>query len=729
MSLLLHLSDLHLANAPAEDTLGDYKIEAVTDADRMSRLKLLRSTLKALPAWLAEKNLTLDGVVVTGDVTTRGAPAGFHQLPDLLGTLGPALPEPKHVVVVPGNHDVTWGTEPGSEERYRGYIEGVRSVGYVTPLLDGIDYTGDDPAAEANPLLTGSDFVVAAVNGANWCGVIEPFQGGAAAEFERLTAAGDISKELQAQIRRVRTYDMPRISDRQMAALAGLIDQADTGLVRIVALHHHLVPVREEEEVKPFEAIVNLGAFNAFLGDSGIDVVMHGHKHVPQLQTLALTGADAEPRFAVLSSCGTIGGTVGAGHEIAKLIKIDSSLPTLRRVEIFTVPAVGAGGKLRGKITSLYNRPTWRASGVTPITVISGATVTSVHEQLLEMARTVERKPMHDVVCVVDEGPTALAPPTTYRWPAHDPTPLPDWFDDIVGWWQDGGRADGKPFTHGQRLRDWSGDGTYNQLDAIADILAREPGTSRGIAVLVNPDTDKINQKAVDFPSFSLLHVWMSDRALHCSAFFRKQEMTFWWPVNAAELARIQEAMLRRLSPRLEHIVPGAIRTYASDAVFSERLPKVDVPRIDRQFWRDPQVLRVLAVAVADGTMAGRGNDIATLLSFMDDWAPKAEAPPTDGAAVPLQGLGAIAEMLESLASRYPGSPVRAVAELLRDIEEANKAYLNDLNDGDPVPAYEQWRSRQQPKLLRLRELLAPSPIATPTDTASVTHAENEDPR
>ena len=717
MSLLLHLSDLHLANAPAEDLLGDYKIEVVNEADRISRVRLFRNTLRALAAWLAENNTELDGVIVTGDVTTRGAPAGFHQLPGLLAALGTALPEPQHVVVVPGNHDVTWGAEPGTEERYHAFIEGIRAVGYVTPLLDGIDYIGDDPTADVNPLLIGSDFVVAAVNSADMCGVIEPFQGDAAAELERLIAANGLSEELQAQIRRGRTYDMPRIDHRQMAALAGLIDHIDTGLVRIVALHHHLVPVREEEEVKPFEAIVNLGAFNTFLGESGTDVVVHGHKHVPQVQTLALTGPDGERRFAVVSSCGTIGGTIGTGHEIAKLIKIDSSLPTLRRVEILTVPAVGAGSKLRHKITSLYDKPTWRASGITPIIVISGATATNVHERLLEMAREVERRPIHDVVCVVDQGPTALEAPTTYRLPAHDPTPLPDWFDDIVSWWQDPKRADGKPFTHGQRLRDWSGDQTCDQLDAIADILARDTETSRGIAVLLNPDTDKINNKAVDFPSFSLLHMWVSDRALHCSAFFRKQEMIFWWSVNAAELARIQAEAVRRLRLTHEHITAGAIRTYASEAVFSDRLPKVDVPRIDRQFWRDPAALRVLAVTVAGSTMPGSSDDIAALLSFMDDWAPVAGAPPTDGAAVPVRGLGAIAEMLEALADRYPQSPAPEVSEVLRDMEEANKAYVNDLNTGDPLTAYRQWRGRQQPKLARLRELRIPAATVT-SDTA-----------
>ena len=295
------------------------------------------------------------------------------------------------------------------------------------------------------------------------------------------------------------------------------------------------------------------------------------------------------------------------------------------------------------------------------------------------------RAPKHDVICVVDEGVTATEPPATYPWPANDTTPLPAWFDDIVGWWQDPERADGKAFTHGQRLRDWSGDQTCDQLSAITDILANDTGTSRGIAVLVNPEVDKINDKAVEFPSFSLLHLWISDGALHCSAFFRKQEMTFWWPVNAAELARIQADTLQRLRLSEEHLIAGTIRTYASEAVFSDRLPKVNVPRIDRQFWQNPAALSVLAVAVADSTLPGRRDDITTLLSLMDDWVPEAETPPTDGAAVPVRGLEAITEMLEALAERYPGSPARDVSGLLRDMDEANKAYLNDLSSGDPL--------------------------------------------
>jgi hypothetical protein len=107
--------------------------------------------------------------------------------------------------------------------------------------------------------------------------------------------------------------------------------------------------------------------------------------------------------------------------------------------------------------------------------------------------------------------------------------------------------------------------------------------------------------------------------------------------------------------------------------------------------------------------MPGRSDDIMALLSFMDDWAPVALAPPTDGAAVPVGGLGAIAEMLEALVDRYPQSPAREVSEVLRDMEEANEAYVSGSNTGDPFAAYRRWRGRQQPKLARLRELLIPA--------------------
>jgi hypothetical protein len=56
------------------------------------------------------------------------------------------------------------------------------------------------------------------------------------------------------------------------------------------------------------------------------------------------------------------------------------------------------------------------------------------------------------------------------------------------------------------------------------------------------------------------------------------------------------------------------------------------------------------------------------------------------------------------------------VSELLRDMEDANKAYMNDLNTGDPFTSYRQWLDRQQPKLARLRELLIQA-VTIPNET------------
>ena len=280
---------------------------------------------------------------------------------------------------------------------------------------------------------------------------------------------------------------------------------------------------------------------------------------------------------------------------------------------------------------------------------------------------------------------------------------------NIVEWWQDPERADGKPFTHGQRLHDWSGDQTRDQLASIIKALDRDTTTSRGIAVLVDPSTNDVANEEIEFPSFSLLHLWIQDGALNCSAFFRKQEMTYWWAVNAAEIAKIQRHVLQALGSSHGQLTAGAIRTHTSQAVFSSQLPKVNVPRVDRLFWQQPDSLRVLAVAVVDRHMPGRDDDIATLLSLMEDWAPRAEAPPTDGAAVPTRGLAALADMLDALAERYPMSPARETGELLREMDEANASYLEKRNTGDSLRVYRQWRGRQLQRITRMRGLIAPS--------------------
>lgn len=706
MSLLLHLSDLHLGNTADEDLVGDYKVEAIREEDRNKRTTLLRSTLHALAGRLREDGDRLDALLVTGDVTTQGRTEGFDVLSELLEALGDRLPPADRVVVVPGNHDVAWHTSSGSADRYQAFVDGVRAAGYVTPLLDGVDYDADQPLAGAQPLLVGDDFVVIAVNSADASGLLEPLPPAVHAELDRLVRAGDVTADFESALRRIRTYDMSRISARQMAALSHRLEAVDPSKVRIAALHHQLLPVSEEEEAKAFESMINLGAFLAFLGSADVDLVAHGHKHVEAVLPLALTGSDGRPRQAIVSSCGTIGGPVGVGREIARLVRVDSSLPTLRRLRVTSVPAVGPGTTRipRPSLRTVHNEPTWREE-VSPVALVGGRTATDVHEKLLELGRARASRPVRDVVCVVQDGGSAIAAPASYPWPGQ-PAELAGWFKDIVSWWQDEKRAPGKPFTHGQRLKDWPPE--RNQIDAMATILGNKRSTSRAIAVLVDPVSDLVEDASVDFPSFSVLHLWISGDQLHCTAFFRKQEMNYWWAINASEIAAVQRAVLQRLWPSNETLTAGSIRTYASEAVFSDRLPKVNVPLIDRVAWDDPQALQVLAVAVADMDLDGREGDLMRVQDLLSDWAPDEAHPPVDGAPVPAYGLGVLSRAVGALADRYSDSPARTAATLLEDLAEANERYVGTRDSAEPNKAYADWRRRVQPKLDQLTALLLP---------------------
>ena len=48
MSLLLHLSDLHLAADEDDEDLGDYKSDVISRSERQRRVTTLRQTLRAL---------------------------------------------------------------------------------------------------------------------------------------------------------------------------------------------------------------------------------------------------------------------------------------------------------------------------------------------------------------------------------------------------------------------------------------------------------------------------------------------------------------------------------------------------------------------------------------------------------------------------------------------------------------------------------------------------------
>jgi 3',5'-cyclic AMP phosphodiesterase CpdA len=203
MSGVLHLSDLHLGKPGDHQWLDDHKA-SIAGSDRRAERDVLRETITA---FADDGGLDkVEAVVVSGDLTNRGGSDGFDEFAELMQLIT-AHVAPEKILVVPGNHDVPREHGPGDPERYTEFLRVTREQGFVTPLLDGVDF--DDGGAlsgqggERQHLVYGKRFAI-----------VE----------ELLSVDPDKISEATKALRR---HDIPRVSNAQMTALERLIGRLD----------------------------------------------------------------------------------------------------------------------------------------------------------------------------------------------------------------------------------------------------------------------------------------------------------------------------------------------------------------------------------------------------------------------------------------------------------------------------------------------------------------------
>src|SRR5690242_10164994 len=101
MSLILHLSDLHLGSPSQYQRDYDDKV-GVEDEAGETDIDHLRHTIEALGKCLSESDHTLDAVVVTGDLTKGNHLDGYGAFGAVIDLLGETRPKDKQIVVLPG---------------------------------------------------------------------------------------------------------------------------------------------------------------------------------------------------------------------------------------------------------------------------------------------------------------------------------------------------------------------------------------------------------------------------------------------------------------------------------------------------------------------------------------------------------------------------------------------------------------------------------------------------
>ena len=623
MGLILHLTDLHLGSLDERQILDDYKSDIVALPERTSRHTLLRSTLKALGRYLLAEKKTLDAIVTSGDITIANGIDGFEALPDVLNELGEACPPPERIVIVPGNHDVTWRTPASVPARYDNFLKYIRSNGYITPFLDGVDLNDSRGEIEYSGhylTLDGGRVQLIPINSSNYCGTLEPLASISEEDWQRILGLLNCedSAAIEKELMRLRLQDVIRISPLQLDTLSRLIQSLDpdrhdevghSGVVRIGVMHHHIGAISTNEEFKPYESVINLGLLKNFLRSNRFNMLLHGHKHDGSVYWEHLDNYDKQSfgsyrshRVLVVAGS-TIGGTDSRRMEVCRLIEIDAKT-TAPNIIITSVPAVDPGGKLEGLRPRRF--ALWDDRGIIAeegIKTISAESVDEVYDRLLALFDGLpQHKELKSLVCEVRQVPEKVTPPLNYpKIPGESDEERQERFEQLVKWWQRKKTAQRYPprFTHGERISAY-GPEKVDQIAEAAQALKKRKDTSKAIIILYNPSIDTSHDRRLRSPHFCLAQMVIVEKpngalALDCIAFFRKQEMRYWWPVNIAELAHLQNEVMERISDEYKGIERGSITTIAATAYASTSPPKVAVPIVDYWFDEDPDQLWRLA--------------------------------------------------------------------------------------------------------------------------------------
>jgi 3',5'-cyclic AMP phosphodiesterase CpdA len=638
VSTILHLSDLHLGDTTVWERRTDDKVGLVP-AGENARLSVLETSLAAVKRHVETLGHDIDAVVVSGDITSQHDQSGFDRFGELLAKL--QLAPPDRTIVVPGNHDVDWASDPGTPGKYERFLQCTRFAGFRTPLCDGVD--GEDYATSvppAQPVLWLNDAVIVSVNTANWCGVRFPNAGATPAaarasgggadapaagretggmEHSASDAAGGDSQPAAAGAAdaepttasdpRSETYDIARVSEVQLSRLTDALEAEPLGRrIRIAVLHHHLLPVTEDEEVKPFESFTNLARLRAWLRDHGFQVVLHGHKHRSTLTWDHIYDLDDHtrlPRRVMVVSAPT---PTTWGEPICRLIRIGS--PTGRelvaqapRMVVDTARAVRQERPFTPESTTIaLDAGAPRAAGAL---CIEAETADAAYERLVD-ALDDHGGSLRNVTCVVRNPATALEPPTNFKQVNR----AKQWLEDAVDWWQHSGPelvAVGEaPFNHGERLYS-----TGNHRGAL-EIAAEKLGSSKAMALVLRDAELRAGVEAPAFVAVQLVKV--TDEVgprLDCVGYFRKQDLTLWWPVNVGELRKIQLFVLD-LRPE-KGLRAGHLTTIAVEAISDNVLPELAGTTVDRLVDLRPSALMQLAYHAAHS----RAGDAETTV---DEW-------------------------------------------------------------------------------------------------------------
>lgn len=268
---ILHISDIHNGYKWDYNNIDD-KAQLVTPNIKHDSLELLRDNLLNLKP---KPNY----IIITGDIAHQGNSDKQSEFYKLLRDLVSikVFPNTNHIVIVPGNHDVEKTSIKDWQKKFSDFYALVPN-GCVLPIKDlspsaissykeQIKYYLTHPRAKCSISLPfvidkKKKVIIYALNSCQFC--------------QCTVDSG--------------TIDMPRVdlNELEIMRYTFVLLKEHLGAefykyITICAMHHNLSSLATFEEDKFFETIPNSGYIKKIFSECNIKLLLHGHKHWPEV--------------------------------------------------------------------------------------------------------------------------------------------------------------------------------------------------------------------------------------------------------------------------------------------------------------------------------------------------------------------------------------------------------------------------------------------------------------
>ena len=334
--LLIHLSDVHFGTRPGSDG-KPVNMHRFFDGDYSQTLaQHLTNEFGS-----SKRRFSLDGrsvfLIVSGDFGYTATSAEFKLalafLEDIAGTLN--VPR-ERIIVCPGNHDVNWAeSKIDRSRRFDPYLSFLKkfygsSFAEFYPLIKW-DFQFDSQRPDPSDLVS----------------------------VRHYPDDGVLILSLNSCVYETEEHHYGFVGGRQLRNASRLLDPyPSTGMVRIAVFHHHLHPYPEPVELgaggehwHDQSAVRDSALLEKHLEKNGFDLVLHGHKHKPQIRESLVRDPGFADTARPLVVCGA--GSCGVNsreleHSVANQYQV---------IEVLNVPRVPGADFLRLE---------WREIAVTP---------------------------------------------------------------------------------------------------------------------------------------------------------------------------------------------------------------------------------------------------------------------------------------------------------------------------------------------------------------------------